>query len=165
MGWGDGDIQVSRRRRRRSSEAPRSSPRLPEAPGGCPRLPQTVVNAGFSTKKQCFGSFFGTLGDFPRGRFIPRSIQFFDAKICNPSQPICTFSRKNLKNHQVFWRFLVKFCKKHNNSQPKSSIRPMAGFPHDPFIPRLEMTKIPHDPFIPRLEMPKIPHNPFIPKC
>ena len=33
MGWGDGDIQVSRRRRRRrSSEAPRSSPRLPEAP-------------------------------------------------------------------------------------------------------------------------------------
>ena len=32
MGWGDGDIQVSRRRRRRSSEAPGSSPRLPEAP-------------------------------------------------------------------------------------------------------------------------------------
>ena len=32
MGWGDGDIQMSRRRRRRSSEAPRSSPRLPEAP-------------------------------------------------------------------------------------------------------------------------------------
>ena len=35
MGWGDGDILVSRRRRRRrrrSSEAPRSSPRLPEAP-------------------------------------------------------------------------------------------------------------------------------------
>ena len=30
MGWGDGDIQVSRRRRRRSSEAPGSSPRLPE---------------------------------------------------------------------------------------------------------------------------------------
>ena len=27
--------------------------------------PQTVVNEGFSTKKQCFGSFFGTLGEFP----------------------------------------------------------------------------------------------------
>ena len=122
MGWGDGDIQVSRRRRRRrrSSEAPRSSPRLPEAPGGCPRLPQTVVNAGFSTKKQCFGSFFGTLGDFPRGRFIPRSIQFFDAKICNPSQPICIFSRKNLKNSQVFWCFWSKSAKtiiKHSKKQ------------------------------------------------
>ena len=32
MGWGDGDSQVCRRRRRRSSEAPGSSPRLPEAP-------------------------------------------------------------------------------------------------------------------------------------
>ena len=38
MGWGDGDIQVSRRRRRRrSSEAPRSSPRLPENARGSPR--------------------------------------------------------------------------------------------------------------------------------
>ena len=42
MGWGDGDIQVSRRRRRRSSEAPRSSPKLPEAARECPRLPRTL---------------------------------------------------------------------------------------------------------------------------
>ena len=35
------------------------SPRFPRG------SPQTVVNEGFSTKKQCFGSFFGALGEFP----------------------------------------------------------------------------------------------------
>ena len=35
------------------------SPRFPRG------SPQTVVNEGFSTKKQAFGSFFGTLGEFP----------------------------------------------------------------------------------------------------
>ena len=35
------------------------SPRFPRG------SPQTVVNEAFSTKKQCFGSFFGALGEFP----------------------------------------------------------------------------------------------------
>ena len=93
---------------------------------------------------------------------------FWASNFATPPSQLAHFHVTNLKNHQffyVFWSESAKIITLHNFFVPKSSIQPMAKFPHNACIPRLEMTKIPHDPFIPKLEMPKISHNPFIPKC
>ena len=56
------------------------------------------------------------MANVTHNRFIPWW-RILGIKFCNPSQPICTFSRKNIKNHKVFWRFLVEICKNYKNSQ------------------------------------------------
>ena len=93
---------------------------------------------------------------------------FWASHFATPPSQFAHFHVKTLKTIRFFdvcWSNSAETITIHRFFVPKSSIRPMAGFPHDPFIPRLEMTTIPHDPFIPRLDMPKIPHNPFIPRC